>query len=46
MNLRAIRTLKEAFQVPVGLSDHTLGIMVAQAALTLEANVIERHFTL
>ncbi len=46
MNLNAIKTLKSSFHVPVGLSDHTLGIMVAQIALTVGANAIERHFTL
>jgi sialic acid synthase SpsE/protoporphyrinogen oxidase len=46
MNVNAIATLKSAFRVPVGLSDHTLGIMVAQIALAVGANAIERHFTL
>ena len=46
MNLRAIETLKKSFRIPVGLSDHTLGTMVSQVALSIGANVIERHFTL
>lgn len=46
MNLNIIKTFKDIFHVPVGLSDHTLGIMVAQIALALGANIIERHFTL
>ena len=46
MNLKAIQTLKNSFDVPVGLSDHTLGIMVAEIALAVGANVVERHFTL
>jgi sialic acid synthase SpsE len=46
MNLNAIKTLKSTFRVPVGLSDHTLGIMVAQIALAVGANAVERHFTL
>jgi pseudaminic acid synthase len=41
-----IRTLREAFDVPIGLSDHTLGIGVAVAAATLGAVVIEKHVTL
>lgn len=46
MNLRVIQTMKGSFHVPVGLSDHTLGIMVSQIALAVGANIIERHFTL
>ena len=46
MNLRTINTLKESFKVPVGLSDHTFGLFVSQTALSIGANVIERHFTL
>tara|TARA_B100000315_G_scaffold260775_1_gene325089 strand:- start:4008 stop:6392 length:2385 start_codon:yes stop_codon:yes gene_type:complete len=46
MNLRAIETLKKSFRIPVGLSDHTLGTMVSQVALSIGANIIERHFTL
>lgn len=41
-----IRALQEAFDVPVGLSDHTLGIGVAVAAAALGAVVIEKHMTL
>ncbi|KTR75410.1 N-acetylneuraminate synthase [Microbacterium oxydans] len=41
-----IRTLREAFDVPIGLSDHTLGIGVAVAAAALGAVVIEKHVTL
>ena len=45
-NLRVISTLRQTFQVPVGFSDHTVGLSVTIAALALGANVIERHFTL
>lgn len=46
MNLRTISHLAEAFHVPVGLSDHTLGIAVPVAAVTLGACIIEKHLTL
>ena len=46
MNLRTIPHLAEAFNVPVGLSDHTLGIEVPVAAVCMGACIIEKHFTL
>ena len=46
MNLKVIQTLKTAFNIPVGLSDHTFGLFVAHTAIALGANLIERHLTL
>jgi len=46
MNLRTIPNLSDVFDVPVGLSDHTLGNAVAVAAVSLGACIVEKHFTL
>jgi N-acetylneuraminate synthase len=46
MNLRTIPDLAQRFGVPAGLSDHTLGIAVPVAAVTLGACLVEKHFTL
>lgn len=46
VNLRAMDTLRAAFDVPVGFSDHTPGIDIALAAVARGACVLEKHFTL
>lgn len=46
VNLLAMHTLRERFGLPVGYSDHTEGIAVALAAITLGAPVVEKHLTL
>jgi N,N'-diacetyllegionaminate synthase len=46
VNLRAIATLRDAFGVAVGYSDHTEGIEISLAAVALGATIIEKHFTL
>jgi sialic acid synthase SpsE len=46
LNLRAITTLQNAFQVPIGWSDHTPGHTADVVAVTLGACAVEKHFTL
>ena len=46
VNLKAMLTIKEAFKINIGYSDHTLGIEVPIASVALGATVIEKHFTL
>jgi N-acetylneuraminate synthase/N,N'-diacetyllegionaminate synthase len=45
INLLSIPFLRDRFQLPVGFSDHTMGILACQAAVALGARVIEKHFT-
>ena len=45
-NLRAMATIRSAFGVPVGWSDHTTGIDISLAAIALGAQLIEKHVTL
>lgn len=46
VNLKAMKTLREEFQCPVGYSDHTKGIEASIAAVAMGAVIIEKHFTL
>ena len=46
MNLKVINNLQSFFNIPVGLSDHTLGLFASHTAIVMGANIIERHITL
>lgn len=46
LNLAAIETLREHFRLPVGWSDHSIGLSSAQIAVALGATVVEKHVTL
>ncbi len=46
LNLNAIRTLYNTFKLPVGYSDHSMGVEAAMAAVVMGACVIEKHYTL
>lgn len=46
MNLRTIPDMEKKFNCPIGISDHTIGIGVSIAAVSLGAKLIEKHFIL
>jgi 2,4-diacetamido-2,4,6-trideoxy-beta-L-gulose transferase len=46
VNLRAMESLRDAFGLPIGFSDHSVGPLLSIAAVAAGATIIEKHFTL
>lgn len=46
INLKVIQAYQKIFKVPVGLSDHSLGLHISYAAVAIGSEIIEKHFTL
>ena len=46
INLKFMKNLKSLYQVPVGFSDHTTDLLASKTAISMGADIIERHFTL
>jgi len=46
VNLKFMNNLKSLYNIPVGFSDHTTDLLASKSAITLGADIIERHFTL
>ena len=46
VNLKFMENLKSLYKIPVGFSDHTTDLLASKSAITLGADIIERHFTL
>ena len=46
INLKFMNNLRSLYQIPVGFSDHTTDLLASKSAITMGADIIERHFTL